>query len=53
MALDSFPMYVNFDHSVFFVPYSCFLPSEIDLKMEILYPLLCKICCIIIKLNLL
>jgi len=48
MALVSLPMYVNFDHCVFIVPCTHCLLSDIDFRKEVLYPLLYRICCIML-----
>jgi hypothetical protein len=46
-ALVSLPNYVNLDQCVFSVPLFCFLELEIDLRTDVLYPLLCRMSCII------
>jgi hypothetical protein len=48
MALVSLPKYVNLYQCVFSVPLLCFLELEIDLRTDVLYPLLCRISCIIL-----
>ena len=52
-ALVSLPKYVNFDQCVFSVSLLCFLELEIDLRTDVLYPLFCRISCIITVNNLL
>jgi hypothetical protein len=47
-ALVSLPKYVNLDQCVFSVPLLCFLELEIDLRMDVFYPLVCRISCIIL-----
>jgi len=48
MALVSLPKYVNLDQCVFSVLFLCFLELDIDLRTDVLYPLLCRISCIIL-----
>ena len=50
-ALVSLPKYVNFDQCVFSVSLLCFLELEIDLRTDVLYPLFCRISCIIFLLS--
>jgi len=46
-ALVSLPEYVNLDQCVFSVLFLCFLELDIDSRTEALYPLLCRISCIV------
>ena len=46
-ALVTLPKYVNLDQCVFSVLLLCFLELEIDLRTDVLYPLFCRISCII------
>ena len=47
-ALVSLPKYVNLDQCVFSVPLLYFLDLDTDLRTDVLYPLLCRIFCIIL-----
>jgi len=47
-ALVSLPTCVNLDQCVFSVPHLCFLELDIDLRTDVLDPLLYRISCIIL-----
>jgi len=47
-TLVSLPKYVNLDQEVFSVLFLCFLELDIDLRTDVLYPLLCRIYCFIL-----
>ena len=45
-AVVCLPKYVNLDQCVFSVPLLCLLDLDIDLRTDVLYPLLCRTSCI-------
>ena len=47
MALVSLRQLVNLAHSVFSEEGSCLLEFRVDGRKGVLYPLLCRICCIV------